>query len=53
MQKVQGMWELDESDRETILSYLSKTQGIGINHAEPNVKKSNPMYEFDYRPNPL
>lgn len=52
MQKEQGLWELDKKDRNIILDYLSKTQGMG-NYKDEPIRRSNPMYEFDYRPNPL
>jgi len=55
MQEEQGMWELDKQDRKMILDYLSKAQGIGEKKVSNKAirRKSNPMYEFDYRPNPL
>jgi mono/diheme cytochrome c family protein len=55
MQKKQGMWELDKPDRKMILDYLAKAQGIGGKKVSSKAtsRKSNPMYEFDYRPNPL
>ncbi len=55
MQKSQGMWALDKRDRKIILDYLAKAQGISEKKVSRKAikKKSNPMYEFDYRPNPL
>ncbi len=55
MQKKQGMWELGKQDRNVILDYLSKTQGVDEKKVSRKDirKKSNSMYEFDYRPNPL
>lgn len=55
MQEEQGMWELDKPDRKMILDYLSKAQGIDEKKAfnKSIRRKSNSMYEFDYRPNPL
>ena len=55
MQKEQGMWELDKPDRKIILDYLSKAQGIGEKKISGKAirRKNNPMYEIDYRPNPL
>ena len=50
MQEEQGLWELGK-DRKIILDYLSKAQGI-----EKKIvggTEGNPMYEFDYRANPL
>ncbi len=52
MQEKQGLWELGE-DRKIILDYLAKTQGISTNKDKPVRKQTNPMYEFDYRANPL
>ena len=55
MQKEQGLWELNKEVRKIILDYLSKTQGITNNKFSGRAirKKSNQMYEFDYRANPL
>jgi hypothetical protein len=53
MQKEQGMWELDKPDRKIILDYLSKAQGVGSKKEKRAGKNGSPMYEFDYRPNPL
>ena len=55
MQKEQGLWELNKEVRKIILDYLSKTQGITNNKISRRGirKKSNQMYEFDYRANPL
>ena len=52
MQEKQGLWELGE-DRKIILDYLAKAQGIITNKDQTVRKQTNPMYEFDYRPNPL
>ncbi len=54
MQKEQGMWELDKNDRNIILSYLSKYQGIAGGKGTQQIsKRKNRMYEFEYRPNPF
>ena len=55
MQKEQGLWKLNKEVRKIILDYLSKTQGITNNKFSGGGirKKSNQMYEFDYRANPL
>ena len=55
MQKEQGLWKLNKEVRKIILDYLSKTQGITNNKFSGRGirKKSNQMYEFDYRANPL
>jgi hypothetical protein len=54
MQKEQGMWELEKSDRKTILDYLSMTQGLNQKLAKEKFgKRKTPMYEFDYQPNPF
>ena len=50
MQKKQGLWVLGK-DRKIILNYLSKAQGVEKNKADG--REGNPMYEFDYRANPL
>ena len=50
MQEKQGLWELGK-DRKIILDYLSKAQGVEKNIA--GGRDGNPMYEFDYRANPL
>jgi len=54
MQREQGMWELEKKDRNIILNYLSKYQGID-RKKDTNLHgaRRNQMYEFDYRPNPL
>ncbi len=54
MQKNQGMWELETAERNIILNYLAghlgkKESSLG---SEGN-QRSNPMYEFQYLPNPL
>ena len=53
MQQKQGLWELDRNDRKIILDYLAKAQGISSNKDKSVRKQTNPMYEFDYRANPL
>ena len=53
MQQKQGLWELGEINRKIILDYLAKAQGISSNKDKPVRKQTNPMYEFDYRANPL
>ncbi|GEM_PF-1298677 len=54
MQKEQGMWELEEEDRNIILNYLSKYQGvIPKDLTKQSFQRKNKMYEFDYKPNPL
>ena len=50
MQEKQGLWKLGK-DREIILDYLSKAQGVEKNKA--GEREGNQMYEFDYRANPL
>ena len=50
MQEKQGLWKLGK-DRKIILDYLSKAQGVEKSKAAG--RKGNPMYEFDYRANPL
>lgn len=50
MQEKQGLWELGK-DRQIILDYLSNAQGVEKNKAVG--RRNNPMYEFDYKPNPL
>ena len=53
MQENQGLWELGKKDRKIILDYLATAQGVDADKGESVRKKGNPMYEFDYRPNPL
>lgn len=54
MQREQGMWELEKKDRNIILNYLSKYQGIDRRKdTKQNVPRKNQMYEFEYRSNPL
>ena len=53
MQQKQGLWELDRNDRKIILDYLAKAQGISTKKDKPVRKKTNQIYEFDYRTNPL
>ena len=55
MQQERGMAKLNKQDQKIILDYLSKYQGIGGNGNSSKTvrKKNNPMYDFDYRPNPL
>ena len=54
MQKEQGMWELEEKDRNIILNYLSKYQGVdNEKDAKQRVLRKSRMYEFEYRPNPF
>tara|TARA_B100000686_G_C16660973_1_gene900923 strand:- start:157 stop:546 length:390 start_codon:yes stop_codon:yes gene_type:complete len=53
MQQKQGLWELGEINRKIILDYLAKAQGISANKDKSVRKQTNPMYEFDYRANPL
>ena len=50
MQEKQGLWKLGK-DRKIILDYLSKAQGVEKN--KESGREGNPMYEFDYRANPL
>ena len=50
MQEKQGLRELGK-DRKIILNYLSNAQGVQKNKADG--REGNPMYEFDYRANPL
>ena len=52
MQEKQGLWKLGK-DRKIILDYLAKAQGVSSNKDKPLRKQTNPMYEFDYRANPL
>ena len=55
MQQERGMVKLKKQDQKIILDYLSKYQGIDGNSIASKAvrKKNNPMYDFDYRPNPL
>ena len=55
MQKERGMGKLNKRERKIILDYLSKFQGIDGNSTTSKKirKKNKPMYNFDYRPNPL
>ena len=48
MQKKQGMRKLSRRDRNTILNYLTKVQGV---NGKP--KSLQKMYDYDYPPNPL
>ncbi len=56
MQKNQGMWDLEEAERTVILNYLAeylgKKENQSFSDSERN-QNSNPMYEFQYLPNPL
>ena len=55
MQQKRGMAKLKKQDQKIILDYLSKYQGIDGDSISSKAvrKKNNPMYDFDYRPNPL
>ena len=53
MQQKQGLKELDKKNRKIILNYLAKAQGVSANKNKLGRKQINPMYEFDYRANPL
>jgi hypothetical protein len=54
MQREQGMWELEKKDRNIILNYLSKYQGIDRRKGtKQHGPRKNQMYEFEYRSNPL
>ena len=55
MQQERGMAKLKKRDQNIILGYLSKFQNIDGNSISSKTvsKKNNPMYDFDYRPNPL
>lgn len=53
MQDKQGLWELEPPVRNTILDYLAKHQGEGTSNSSTAQPPHNPMYEFDYHPNPL
>jgi len=55
MQQERGMVKLKKQDQKIILDYLSKYQGIDGDSISSKAvrKKNNPMYDFDYRPNPL
>ena len=55
MQQERGMARLKKQDQKIILDYLSKYQGIDGDSISSKAvrKKNNPMYDFDYRPNPL
>ena len=55
MQQERGMARLKKQDQKIILDYLSKYQGIDGDSMSSKTmrKKNNPMYDFDYRPNPL
>ena len=55
MQQKRGMAKLKKQDQKIILDYLSKYQGIDGDSISSKAvrKKNNPMYDLDYRPNPL
>ena len=55
MQKERGMGKLNKRDKKIILDYLSKFQGMDTDRSSSKTirRKNNPMYDFDYRPNPL
>jgi len=55
MQKERGMGKLNKRDKKIILDYLSKFQGMDNDRSSSKTirRKNNPMYDFDYRPNPL
>lgn len=53
MQEEQGLWELEAADRKTILDYLASRQGVEHKIKKDSGKRTNSMYEFDYKPNPL
>ena len=55
MQQERGMAKLKKQHQKIILDYLSKYQGIDGDSISSKAvrKKNNPMYHFDYRPNPL
>jgi len=53
MQKEQGMWDLDKKDRKIILDYLARHQGADPKFNQNSKNRKNPMYEFEYYPNPL
>ena len=55
MQQERGMAKLKKQDQKIILDYLSKYQGIDGDSIPSKAvrKKNNPMYDFEYRPNPL
>jgi len=52
MQEKQGLEKLSPEKRNKILDYLEHTRGLDgpKNQARP---RANPMYEYDYPPNPL
>jgi len=54
MQETQGLWELDADSRGKILDYLATVRGVDgkTDKGKPGYLP-NPMYEFDYPPNPL
>jgi hypothetical protein len=53
MQEKQGMWELDAGTRNTILDYLAKFRGLDATGKGAPRAGKNPMYQYDYPPNPL
>ena len=52
MQEKQGLWELEPKVRDGILDYLAEHQGPG-DASQDKTPWQNPMYRYDYKPNPL
>ena len=51
MQEKQGLWELSQEERKTILDYLAVHQGI---NDDGKAQAFNPsLYRYHYPPNPL
>ena len=48
MQKKQGMGKLSRQDRNKILNYLAKVQGV-----KGKATSAQKIYDYDYPPNPL
>ncbi len=52
MQEQQGLGRLTPGIRNQILDYLESVRGLTPLSGKP-ILRTNPMYEFDYPPNPL
>jgi len=53
MRDKQGMPEPDPETRKKILDYLATYLGVNSAPQEPQRPPAEPMYRYDYRPNPL